>query len=89
MSMVNEATGQPYDFISEEKLDHIGHGRGLATWRLWREDGLHVASCFQDGLLRMSKEGQQGTAAASFTGITRENIEERLSKVGVKKSEKL
>jgi acyl-CoA thioesterase len=84
LSMINEATGKPYYFISEEKVDHIGYGRGLATWRLWREDGLHVASCFQDGLLRMTKDGQKGGAAEAFETTKGADTEGTL-KVGRKK----
>lgn len=82
LSMTNEDTNAPYHFISEERIDHIGHGRGLAVWRMWREDGLHIASCFQDGQLRMTKNGQPGAAAAQFEGMTTSNMERRLNKTG-------
>jgi len=40
-------------FCHEISIDKIAHGRALMVSRLWREDGLHVASCFQDGMLRL------------------------------------
>jgi acyl-CoA thioesterase len=68
LSLVDEFSRTPYQFIGEERIDHIGHGRGLACWRLFRDDGLHIASTFQDGLMRFPKEGQKGNAAAQFDG---------------------
>lgn len=66
LSMIDPSTGKAHQFIGEERIDHVGHGRGLACWRLFREDGLHIASTFQDGLMRFPAEGQKGTAAAQF-----------------------
>jgi acyl-CoA thioesterase len=58
LRMVKEDGGKPW-FVVETAIDKIAHGRALGSHRLWREDGLHVASCFQDGLLRMPAHGQR------------------------------
>ncbi|KIW03487.1 acyl-CoA thioesterase II [Verruconis gallopava] len=79
ISTINEETGEPWNFISEEKLDHVGHGRGLAVWRFWREDGLHVASAFQDGMMRFTPEGK-GAAAAAFEGMVKDKSEKKSTK---------
>ena len=55
--MVKEDGTKPW-FAVETAIDKIAHGRALASHRLWREDGLHVASCFQDGMLRMPTPGE-------------------------------
>ena len=58
LRMVNEDGSKPW-FVVETAIDKIAHGRALASHKLWREDGLHVASCFQDGLLRMPEPGKR------------------------------
>ncbi|QDS75990.1 hypothetical protein FKW77_004369 [Venturia effusa] len=57
LRMVQEDGSEPW-FVVETAIDKIAHGRAFASHRLWREDGLHVASCFQDGMLRMPPEGE-------------------------------
>lgn len=54
---VQEGGDKPW-FVVETAIDKIAHGRALASHRLWREDGLHIASCFQDGMLRMPGPGE-------------------------------
>jgi len=56
---MTEDDGTKHWFVVETAIDKIAHGRALASPRLWREDGLHVASCFQDGLLRMPEPGKR------------------------------
>ncbi|KAF2397700.1 Thioesterase/thiol ester dehydrase-isomerase [Trichodelitschia bisporula] len=46
-------TGKPYWFLHEIEVTRIAHGRAMTNYKLWREDGVHVATCVQDGLLRM------------------------------------
>jgi hypothetical protein len=62
-------------FCHEIAIDKIAHGRALAVGKLWRTDGLHVASCFQDGMLRMPDSGgiqeqllREGGARMAFSG---------------------
>jgi hypothetical protein len=46
----------------------------MTATKLWRENGLHVASCFQDGMLRMpapgslEEERMKGSARMAFEG---------------------
>jgi len=54
---MTEDDGSTHWFVQEAAIDKIAHGRALAASRLWREDGMHVASCFQDGMLRMPAPG--------------------------------
>jgi acyl-CoA thioesterase len=58
LRVVNEGGEKPW-FVLESAIDKIAHGRALVSHRLWRDDGLHVASCFQDGLLRMPAPGKR------------------------------
>lgn len=80
LTLIDESDKKKHWFISEEKIENIAHGRGLATWKLWREDGLHVASCFQDGMLRMTLDGKPGGAAAAFGAIRATEEVERKKK---------
>jgi acyl-CoA thioesterase len=68
LRMVQDDGSKPW-FVVETAIDKIAHGRALASHRLWREDGLHIASCFQDGLLRMPAPGQStGGGMKVFSG---------------------
>jgi len=48
-----ERDGAPRWFCQEFRVERVAHGRAFVTSRIWREDGLHVASQNQDGLVRM------------------------------------
>jgi len=66
---MTEDDGKTHWFVNEEAIDKIAHGRALAVMKLWREDGLHVATCFQDGMLRMPSPGQSlGDSRRVFGG---------------------
>jgi len=45
--------GSVWWFCLEFQIERVGHGRAFVTSKIWREDGLHIASQNQDGLLRM------------------------------------
>jgi acyl-CoA thioesterase len=53
LSMVDEV-GEPKWFCLEETIDHISHGRGLATCKLWDvKEKRPLGSTMQDGMIRM------------------------------------
>jgi hypothetical protein len=60
-------SGEKHWFVNEIAIDKIGHGRALAVGKMWREDGLHVASCFQDGMLRIPANwGAAGSFGSTY-----------------------
>lgn len=61
---MTDADGRPRWFCQEFQVDRVSYGRGYVTSRIWREDGVHVASQSQDGLIRMrgSNERLMGDA---------------------------
>jgi hypothetical protein len=74
-SSVSNGEEEGHWFCHEIAIDKIAHGRALAVGKLWRDDGLHVASCFQDGMLRMPEPGgtedkrlKEGYARMAFSG---------------------
>lgn len=54
-------------FVQELQVDRIGSGRATVSGRIWREDGLHVLSHYQDGLckMRLDDEGDEDGAEKS------------------------
>lgn len=48
-----EGDSQSHWFVQELQVDRIGSGRATVSGRIWREDGLHVLSHYQDGLCKM------------------------------------
>jgi hypothetical protein len=59
LQVVDSSSAEGPWFCHEIAIDKIAHGRALAVGKLWRTDGLHVASCFQDGMLRMPEPGSE------------------------------
>jgi len=53
LSMVDAGTGEPIWFVQEAWTGGSRHGRGLHQSRMWREDGLQIASTMQDGMMRL------------------------------------
>lgn len=80
LRMVQEDGSKPW-FVVETVIDKIAHGRALASHRLWREDGLHVASCFQDGMLRMPPEGESIGEGRMVFGDSKPLKDEKESKL--------
>jgi len=51
-----ELGGQGKDekwYVQEVSTDRLGDGRGVHRSRIWSEEGVHVASSMQDGLIRL------------------------------------
>lgn len=57
--MMDFKNGQAQWFCQEAWPGGSRHGRGLHQSRMWREDGLHVATSVQDGMLRLKREDGQ------------------------------
>ena len=64
MEMIDPKTGEARWFCQEAWTGGSRHGRGLHQSRMWREDGLHVATTMQDGMLRLKTE--DGTGKPGF-----------------------
>ncbi len=79
--MIDHTTSQAHWFCQEAWAGGSRHGRGLHESRLWREDGLHIASTVQDGMLRLKSEGAKDKAGFSPGGMM-----ERLKSTNQKKS---
>lgn len=58
--MMDSENGEARWFCQEAWPGGSRHGRGLHQSRMWREDGLHVASTMQDGMLRLKTEDGKG-----------------------------
>lgn len=58
--MIDRSTSKPHWFCQEAWAGGSRHGRGLHQSRMWREDGLHVATTMQDGMLRLKGDGLKG-----------------------------
>lgn len=58
LSMTSPSSGAPNWFCQEAWAANARHGRGLHQSRMWREDGLQIASTVQDGMVRLKGEGE-------------------------------
>ncbi|KAK5170269.1 uncharacterized protein LTR77_004855 [Saxophila tyrrhenica] len=79
LSMVDRKTGQPLWFVQEAWTGGSRHGRGLHQSRMWREDGLQVASTIQDGMMRLKSDDGKGKAGFSPEQMAQQ-LEEKLKK---------
>lgn len=75
MDMIDPETGTARWFCQEAWAGGSRHGRGLHQSRMWREDGLHVASTIQDGMLRLRTE--DGKGKPGFAPRMTEGLEKR------------
>ena len=66
---MTEPDGTARWFCQEFRVERVGHGRALVTSRIWREDGLHVASQSQDGLLRMGPVAESASGGVPASGL--------------------
>ena len=69
---------------SEMSSPWAGSGRGLVTQRVWDESGVLVASCFQEGVVRVRAKvtGRAGTGAGPGPGASgKVRVRERTSKL--------
>ena len=63
--MIDPKTGEARWFCQEAWTGGSRHGRGLHQSRLWREDGLQVASTIQDGMVRLQRKDGKDKAGFS------------------------
>ena len=69
MNLINTKTGEAHWFCQEAWAGGIGHGRGLHQSRMWRDDGLHIASSIQDGMVRLGQGDGSGKRGFSPKGM--------------------
>lgn len=58
--------GKPRWFCQEAWIGRFAYGRGLTPSKYWSEDGVHVISTFQDGLMRFGLGKKQLDSLAMF-----------------------
>lgn len=56
IDMIDRRADKVRWFCQEAWTSGARHGRGLHESRMWREDGLHVASTIQDGMVRLKRD---------------------------------
>jgi acyl-CoA thioesterase II len=61
-------------FCQEFQVDRVSHGRGFVTSRIWREDGVHVASQSQDGLIRMKGSNERLMGDALTNSLNKKGL---------------
>lgn len=69
LDMTDPASGEPRWFCQEAWAGGSRHGRGLHESRLWREDGFHVGSTIQDGMVRLKREDGRGKVGFAPEGM--------------------
>ena len=67
--MIDPSTSKARWFCQEAWTGGSRHGRGVHESRMWREDGLHVASSIQDGMVRLKRDDGKGKAGFSPDGM--------------------
>lgn len=77
--MVDPSKGRPLWFVQEAWAGGSRHGRGLHQSRIWREDGLQIASTIQDGLVRLKTNDGKGKVGWS-PKIMAQQLEDSLRK---------
>jgi acyl-CoA thioesterase len=65
LSMVEPMTGVPRWFVQEAWTGGSRFGRGLHQTRMWREDGMQIASTIQDGMMRLKEDEGKGKVGFS------------------------
>ncbi|KXT06023.1 hypothetical protein AC578_1437 [Pseudocercospora eumusae] len=73
-------------FCMEVRSDWIGYGRALYHARFWGEDGRHVMSAMQDGLIRFTKEREASDEERKFMDEQNLRLRDQLKR---RKEEKL
>lgn len=59
--------GKPRWFCQEAWVERFAYGRGLTPSKYWSEDGVHVMSTFQDGMVRLGQDKGKQSSAALFS----------------------
>ena len=72
LDMIDRSTGKAHWFCQEAWAGGSRHGRGLHETRMWREDGLHVASTIQDGMVRLKRDDGIGKKGFSPEGMAKD-----------------
>lgn len=64
-------SGEPRWFCQEAWTEGSRHGRGTHHSRIWRDDGLHIATSLQDGMLRLKRPDLEGEPGFSPEAMSR------------------
>ena len=72
LDMTDRSTGKARWFCQEAWAGGARHGRGLHESRMWRDDGLHVATTIQDGMVRLRREDGDGKQGFSPEGMAKQ-----------------
>ena len=80
LDMIDRSTGQPNWFCQEAWAGGARHGRGLHQSRMWRVDGLLIASTVQDGMLRLKNPEIKGKKNFSPESMV-EHLEKKAAKL--------
>ena len=65
LDMIDPSTGKARWFCQEAWAGGSRHGRGLHQSRIWRDDGLQIASTIQDGMVRLKRHDGSGKVGFS------------------------
>lgn len=72
--------GNPRYFCQEAWIGRFAYGRGLTPSKYWNEDGVHVISTFQDGMMRFGPGKKQLESSAMFTSYQRSKSKDKSDK---------
>ncbi|KAK3067000.1 hypothetical protein LTR53_016373 [Teratosphaeriaceae sp. CCFEE 6253] len=72
LEMTDRATNEPRWFCQEAWTGGSRQGRGTHQSRMWADDGLHIATTLQDGMVRLREEGKEGKAGFSPEAMIRQ-----------------
>ncbi|TKA33380.1 hypothetical protein B0A54_14076 [Friedmanniomyces endolithicus] len=70
--MIDRKTGGARWFCQEAWTGGARQGRGTHQSRMWADDGLHIATSLQDGMVRLRTEGQEGKPGFSPEAMIRQ-----------------
>ncbi|TKA71387.1 hypothetical protein B0A55_04023 [Friedmanniomyces simplex] len=72
LDMIDRETGKARWFCQEAWTGGARQGRGTHQSRMWGDDGLHIATSLQDGMVRLRTEGQEGKPGFSPEAMIRQ-----------------
>ncbi|KAK5687017.1 hypothetical protein LTS10_001154 [Elasticomyces elasticus] len=81
LDMIDRRTGKARWFCQEAWTGGSRQGRGTHQSRMWADDGLHIATTLQDGMVRLAMEGQEGKPGFSPEAMIRQ-LESRMGGKG-------
>ena len=79
LNMLEQGIGKSRWFCQESWTGGARQGRGIHHSRLWRDDGLHLATTLQDGMMRLTVPGKEGKVGYSPEAMGR-GLEEFIRK---------